>query len=299
MEKIIQTETRNHASTDIDLLSSREIVKIINKEDQKVALAVKKELNNIAKAVDLISEAFLKGGNLLYFGAGTSGRLGILDASECPPTFSVSSQMVRGYIAGGDKAIKTAVEGAEDSFERGEQDLINSGAKSGDIIAGISASGNAAYIQGVLNKAKKLNIKTIGITCNIEAKMKSYSDVFICPQVGSEVLTGSTRLKAGTAQKLVLNMLTTASMIRIGKTYENYMIDVNPTNVKLKDRAARIVSEIAEISYNKAQNFLNISNYRVKPAVIMALSGLKLEESEEILKKHNGRLREALKDVLN
>ncbi len=299
MEKIIQTEVRNPASTDIDLLSSREIIEIINREDQKAAFAVEKELDNIAKAVDLISESFLKGGNLLYFGAGTSGRLGILDASECPPTFSVPPEMVRGYIAGGDKAIKTAIEGAEDSFEGGEQDLINSGAKFGDIVAGISASGNAAYIQGVLNKAKELNIKTIGITCNVEAKIKSYSDVFICPQVGPEVLTGSTRLKSGTAQKIVLNMLTTASMIRIGKTYENYMIDVNPTNAKLKDRAARIVSEIAEISYNKAQNFLDISGYRVKPAVIMALSGLNFKESEEILKKYNGRLRETLKAILN
>ena len=298
MEKIIQTEKRNPVSTNIDLVSSREILEIMNSEDKKVALAVEKELDNIAKAVDLISESFLKDGSLLYFGAGTSGRLGILDASECPPTFSVPASMVRGYIAGGDKAIKTAVEGAEDSFEGGEKTLIESGAKTGDIVVGISASGNAPYILGVLSKAQELNIKTIAIACNTEAKIQEDADIFICPVVGAEVLTGSSRLKAGTAQKMVLNMLTTASMIRIGKTYENYMIDVSPTNKKLKDRAARIVAEIAEVSYEKAQELLVKTNYRVKPAVIMALADITLPEADELLNIHNGRLRETLKAIL-
>lgn len=296
MDKIIQTELRNPRSAGIDLLSSLDIIKIMNEEDKKVAVAVEKELDNIAKAVDLISLAFKNGGSLLYFGAGTSGRLGILDASECPPTFSVPTEMVRGYIAGGDKAIKTSIEGAEDSFEGGEADLADSGAKPADVVVGLSASGNAAYIQGVLSKAKSMGITTIGIACNAEAKVKQYSDIFICPIVGPEVLTGSTRLKSGTAQKMVLNMLTTASMIRIGKTYENYMIDVNPTNEKLKDRATRIVSEIAEISYEEARDFLEKSEFRVKPAVLMAISGLPLEEVQIILEKHHGRLRAAMTD---
>lgn len=294
MKKIIPTETGNSNSVNIDIVSSREIAEIINNEDFNVAEAVKKELDKIAEAVDIISQAFLNDGNLLYFGAGTSGRLGILDASECPPTFGVNPDTVRGYIAGGDKAIKTAVEGAEDSFETGEQDLINSGTNSGDIVVGISASGNAPYIKGVLSKAKELNIKTIGIACNQQAGIKELCNVFISPEVGAEVVTGSTRMKAGTAQKMVLNMLTTASMIRIGKTYRNFMVDVQPTNSKLKDRAARIVSEIAEISYAEAGEFLNKTDYRVKPAVIMSKFDISLKESEELLKKHSGRLRKAL-----
>ena len=292
--KIILTEKRNPASVNIDLISTRKIVEIINKEDFKVAAAVEKELDKIAQAVDLISEAFLSGGSLLYFGAGTSGRLGVLDASECPPTFGVSSEMVRGYIAGGDKALKTAVEGAEDSFEGGESDLINSGAKADDIAVGISASGNAPYVLGVLGKAKELNIKTIGVACNQDAKLKELSDVFICPEVGEEVITGSTRMKSGTAQKMVLNMLTTVSMVKIGKIYENFMVDVQPTNSKLKDRAARIVSEIADITCEKARDFLDKSNYQVKPAIVMSMLNLSYNEAVELLKKHNGRLRETL-----
>jgi len=295
LKKIINTEKRNPASINIDIVSTKEIVNIINNEDFKVAEAIKKELDKIAQAVDMISEAFLQGGSLLYFGAGTSGRLGILDASECPPTFGVSSEMVRGYIAGGDKALRTAVEGAEDSLDGGEHDLINSGANSNDIVVGISASGNAPYVLGVLSKAKELNIKTIGIACNQDAKLKEASDVFICPEVGEEVITGSTRMKSGTAQKMVLNMLTTASMVKIGKTYENLMVDVQPTNSKLKDRAARIVSEIASITYEKAQDFLDKSNYQVKPAIVMSLLDLSYNEAVELLKKHNGRLRETLK----
>lgn len=295
MQKVILTEQRNPASINIDIVSTREIVEIINKEDFKVAAAVEKELDKISQAVDIISEAFLNDGNLLYFGAGTSGRLGILDASECPPTFGAQPEMVRGYIAGGDMALKTAVEGAEDSFESGEADLINSGANSNDVVVGISASGNAPYVQGVLSKAKSLNIKTIGIACSKEAKIKELSDVFICPEVGEEVVTGSTRMKSGTAQKMVLNMLTTASMIKIGKTYENFMVDVQPTNKKLKDRAVRIVSEIADISYEEAQNFLDKTNYQVKPAIIMSILNLSYQEAIDILKLNKGRLRDTLK----
>ena len=297
MNETVLTEKRNPNTINIDLLPSREIVNLINAEDRKVIEAVNKELDVIAKAVDAISESFSKGGSLLYFGAGTSGRLGILDASECPPTFGANPEMVRGYIAGGDQAIKTAVEGAEDSFFNGMKDLKNSGAKCGDVVVGISASGNAQYIMGVLSKAKDLEITTIGLVCNKEAKLKEFSDIFISPEVGEEVITGSTRMKAGTAQKMVLNMLTTASMVRIGKTYENYMIDVMPTNNKLKDRAARIVSEIAQTDYETAQNTLEYSNYSVKTAIIIIKTGKTLIEAQNFLKEHKGKLREALKSL--
>ena len=297
MEKIILTEKRNPDTVNIDIVSAREIVEMINREDFKVAEAVEKELDAIAEAVGMISQAFLNGGNLLYFGAGTSGRLGILDASECPPTFGAAPEMVRGYIAGGEKAIKTAIEGAEDSFEGGVKDLVNSGANSRDIIVGISASGNAPYILGVLSKAGELGIKRIALACNKEAKIKEQADVFISPEVGAEVVTGSTRMKAGTAQKMILNMLTTASMIRIGKTYENFMVDVQPTNLKLKDRAARIVSEIAEVSYEEAERFLNKTDYQVKPAIIMSMLGNSFDEAKELLEKNSGRLREALRET--
>ncbi|MDD3012899.1 MAG: N-acetylmuramic acid 6-phosphate etherase [Candidatus Gastranaerophilales bacterium] len=294
MGEIILTEKRNPDTVNIDLLSSQEIVRLINNEDLKVALAVQKELDSISKAVDLITESFLKGGNLLYFGAGTSGRLGILDASECPPTFSVLSEMVRGYIAGGDTAIKNAVEGAEDSFEGGESDFVKSGAEINDVVVGISASGNAPYVIGVLKKAKELGISTIGIACNKKAKLQEHADIFISPEVGEEAITGSTRMKAGTAQKMILNMLSTASMIKIGKTYENFMIDVKPTNIKLKDRAARIVSEIAEVDYENAKNTLIKADYNVKAAVLMLKYDINFNETVNLLNKNNGRLRETL-----
>jgi N-acetylmuramic acid 6-phosphate etherase len=294
MGDVILTEERNKDTINIDLLNSYEIVKLINNEDFKVAEAVNKELKNIAKAVDIISNSFSNGGSLLYFGAGTSGRLGILDASECPPTFSTNPDMVRGYIAGGEKAIKNAVEGAEDDFEAGIKDLIDSGATSNDVVAGISASGNAPYIIGVLKKAQEIGISTIGIVCNKQAKIKEYCEIFISPEVGEEVLTGSTRMKSGTAQKMVLNMLTTASMIRIGKTYENYMIDVQPTNVKLRDRATRIVSEIARVDYHTAEKTLVEANYNVKASVIMLKKDVSFDEAEKLLSKYKGRLRELI-----
>ncbi len=267
MDKLIPTEEKNQASADIDQLSTGELLGIINAEDQKVALSVQKVLDDITKGVDIIADAFQNDGSLLYFGAGTSGRLGVLDASECPPTFSAPVTMVRGYIAGGDKALRFAIEGAEDDFDGGVENLINSGANGQDVVVGISASGNAQYLLGVLSKAKSLNIKTIGIACNKDAKMKQYCDVFICPEVGPEVITGSTRMKAGTAQKMVLNMLTTASMIKIGKTYKNYMIDLKPTNTKLKARAARILSEIAGITTEQAESILSAKNWNLRKAL--------------------------------
>lgn len=294
MKNLILTEKRNPNTNNIDLVSSREIAQMINNEDFKVAEAIQKELDSISAAIDIISESFLQGGSLLYFGAGTSGRLGILDASECPPTFGVSAEMVRGYIAGGDTAMRKAVEGAEDSAEGGIQDLLQSRATKKDIVVGISASGNAPYVIGVLKKAHEMGIKTVGIVCNKEAKLKEYADVFIAPEVGEEAITGSTRMKAGTAQKMVLNMLTTGAMVKIGKTYENFMIDVQPTNSKLKDRAARIVSEIAEVDYEVAKTTLEKSNYQVKPAIVMLKKNLELKSVQILLNENNGKLREAL-----
>jgi len=246
MKETILTEKQNPATKNIDMASSREIAELINNEDKKVAFEVEKEIDNIAKAIDKIAESFLTGGRLLYFGAGTSGRLGVLDASECPPTFGVSAGMVMGYIAGGDFALRHAVEGAEDSHEKGIDDLTNSGASKNDIVVGISAGGNAKYILSILEKAQKTGILTIGIACNKQAKMKDYCDIFIAPEVGEEAITGSTRMKSGTAQKMILNMLTTGAMIKIGKTYKNYMIDLQPTNEKLINRSVRIISEISE-----------------------------------------------------
>lgn len=293
-KNLILTEKRNPNTQDIDLLSSFEILKLINNEDLTVAQSVQKELLSISSAVDIISESFLNNGNLLYFGAGTSGRLGVLDASECPPTFGVDKNMVRGYIAGGDTALRNAVEGAEDSFELGKNDLINSEAKVGDVVVGLSASGNAPYVISVLKHAKEAGIKTIGLTCNKQAKLQGYCDVFIAVEVGAEPLTGSTRMKAGTAQKMVLNMLSTASMIRIGKTYQNYMIDVQSTNVKLKDRSTRIVSEIADVDYETAKTYLENANYKVKHAVLMILKDLTYEEADKLLIANNGVLRKVL-----
>jgi N-acetylmuramic acid 6-phosphate etherase len=294
MKNLILTERRNPDTVDIDLLSSYEAIKLINNEDKKVALAVEKELENIAKAVDIIAEKFLQGGSLIYFGAGTSGRLGVLDASECPPTFGVKASMVKGYIAGGDYALRNAVEGAEDSFELGIKGLEESGATENDVVVGLSASGNANYVKAVMQNARAKNIKTIAVVCNKKASIKEFSDIFIAVEVGEEAITGSTRMKAGTAQKMVLNMLTTASMVKIGKTYENLMIDVKPTNEKLKDRAVRIVSEIAQVDYEKAKETLLLNNFDVKLSVVILKKNINPDEAKKLLKENNGVLRRFL-----
>ncbi len=288
------TEKRNPNSVNIDLMSSLEIVQVINNEDKKVALAVEKVLPHIASAVDMIADAFLKGGRLAYFGAGTSGRLGVLDASECWPTFGVEHGMVCGFIAGGDKALRYSVENAEDSQESGLTDLMTFNPTCNDIIVGISAGGNAPYVLAVLEKAQNLGCKTIGISSNPKAKLAAFSDVFINPIVGEEVITGSSRMKSGTAQKMILNMLSTASMIRIGKTYENYMVDVRTMNAKLTDRATRIVSEIAKIPYETAGQFLVSADYRVKTACVMAVKNVSKEEAVCLLNQNGGILKKAL-----
>lgn len=287
------TEFLNENTKDIDLLSSLEIVKKINDEDKIVALAVESELKNIATAIDIISKQFLTGGRLIYFGAGTSGRLGILDASECPPTFSVSHDMIQGIIAGGDSAFKTPKEGAEDDFDAGKNDASKILTKN-DVAVVISASGNPKYLLGVLAQANEINAKTIALTCNSNAKIKDEASLTICVEVGPEVIAGSSRMKAGSAQKMVLNMLSTGSMIKIGKTYQNLMIDLNPTNEKLKDRAIRIVAQIAQTTHAKAFETLLKCNWEVKTAVVAIVQNVDFETAKQNLKKNNGILRKVL-----
>lgn len=288
MTEII-TEYRNENTKDIDIISTIEMVKKINDEDKIVALAVEEELENIAKAVDLIAKHFLIGGKLFYFGAGTSGRIGVLDASECPPTFSVEPDMVQGIIAGGETAFKTAVEGAEDNFEAGIEDAKV--LTKDDVAVVISASGNPKYLLGVLDYAEKIGAKTIGITCNSQGKIAEEAGIVICPEVGPEVIAGSSRLKAGTAQKMILNMLSTGAMIKIGKTYQNFMIDLKANNEKLKSRAIKIVSQIAEVPHSEALAMLMKSSWEIKTAIVALRLNLEVTKARLELKKHGGVLR--------
>jgi len=256
----LRTEQRNPASENIDTASINEILHIINEEDKKVGYAVEKEIPFIEKAVENIVERFKNNGRLLYFGAGTSGRLGIVDASECPPTFGSPPELVQGFIAGGRNAVFKAVEGAEDIIENGISDCKNAEVNSNDVVCCIAASGRTPYIKGVLLEAKRIGAFTILISTVSREELTKFdlkADVFICPNVGAEVVAGSTRMKSGTAQKLVLNMLTTASMLRLGKTYGNVMIDLQLTNNKLKERAKNIVMTITGVAYEEAENILN------------------------------------------
>ncbi len=286
------TEYRNENTKDIDIISTIDMVKKMNDEDKIVALAVEEEVKNIAEAVDLIAKQFLKGGKLFYFGAGTSGRLGILDASECPPTFSVKTDMVQGIIAGGESAFKTAIEGAEDDFEAGVKDARILAKE--DVAVVISASGNPKYLLGVLSQAEEAGTKTIAVTCNSKGKIVEEAGIVIAPEVGPEVIAGSSRLKAGTAQKMVLNMLSTGAMIKIGKTYENFMIDLQATNEKLKDRAIKIVSQIAEVTHAEAFSMLLKSNWEIKTAIVALKLKLDITKARFELKNHCGVLRKVI-----
>lgn len=286
------TEYRNENTKDIDLLSTIDMVRKMNEEDQIVAKVVGDEAPNIAMAIDIIAKSFLKGGRLFYFGAGTSGRLGILDASECPPTFSVDPSMVQGIIAGGPKAILHAAEGAEDNFDEGKKDANILTDK--DVCVVISASGNPKYLLGVLEKADEIGAATIAITCNSKGKIAEEAGHVICAEVGPEVIAGSSRLKAGTAQKMILNMLSTGSMIKIGKTYENFMIDLKAVNEKLKDRAIRIVSQIAGVTNSEALASLLKCNWEIKTAIVMNQLKVDTDEARFELKKHGGVLRKII-----
>lgn len=290
----LTTEQRNPNTMQIDSLSALEIVRLMNNEDKQVALAVEQNLPAIAQAVEKIVEAFGQGGRLIYLGAGTSGRLGVLDASECPPTFGVSPEMVKGIIAGGDRAIRHAVEGAEDNAEAGKADLQQIGFSARDVLVGIAASGRTPYVIGALEYAKQLGATTVSLVSNPNAKMADIADIAITTVVGAEALTGSSRLKSGTAQKLVLNMLSTASMILIGKCYQNLMVDVQATNEKLRARAVRIVMQATDCSKEQAEQALVQANQHAKLAILMVLTGLDNAAAEQLLHARQGKLQGAL-----
>ncbi len=289
------TEQRNPNSMHVDSLSALEIVQLMNKEDKQVPLAIEKCLPQIAQAVECIVAAFQQGGRLVYIGAGTSGRLGVLDASECPPTFGVSPEMVKGIIAGGERALRHPIEGAEDSKTQAVVDLQTIQFYSKDVLVGIAASGRTPYVIGALEYAKSLGSVTVSITSNPNSAMANIVDIAVDTVVGPEVLTGSSRLKSGTAQKLVLNMLTTASMILMGKCYQNLMVDVQASNEKLKARAIRIVMQATDCDKALAEETLKLADQNAKLAIMMILSGLDRAQAEALLEKHHGKLQLALK----
>ena len=289
------TEQRNPNSMHVDSLSALEIVQLMNKEDKQVPLAIEKCLPQIAQAVECIVAAFQQGGRLVYIGAGTSGRLGVLDASECPPTFGVSPEMVKGIIAGGERALRHPIEGAEDSKAQAVVDLQTIQFSSKDVLVGIAASGRTPYVIGALEYAKSLGSVTVSIASNPNSAMANIVNIAIDTVVGPEVLTGSSRLKSGTAQKLVLNMLTTASMILMGKCYQNLMVDVQASNEKLKARAIRIVMQATDCDKALAEEILKQADQNAKLAIMMILSGLDRAQAEALLEKHHGKLQLALK----
>jgi N-acetylmuramic acid 6-phosphate etherase len=291
----LSTEQRNPKSSDIDAKSTADILKIINDEDKTVPYAVEKELPYIEQAVEIVVEALKNGGRLLYFGAGTSGRLGIVDASECPPTFGTPYGQIDGYIAGGKKAMFRAQEGAEDYEENGAKDVLLAKVNSNDVVCGIAASRRTPYVVGAVKKAKELGAKTLFVTCNPRKHFNIKEvDVAICPYVGPEVIMGSTRMKSGTAQKLVLNMLTTTTMIRMGKIYENMMIDLQMTNKKLVERSKRIVMTITGVNYEEAAEYLKNADGHVKTALVMIKAGVTAKEAKERLAKAEGFVRLAI-----
>lgn len=291
------TEQRNPATLDIDRRSTVELLQIMNAEDATVPAAVAEALPQIARAVDRIVERWRCGGRLLYIGAGTSGRLGVLDASECPSTFSSPPEMVQAFIAGGDRALRRSVEGAEDRPEAGAADLQRACVGPDDVVVGIAASGTTPYVRGALAEARRRAATTISITCNRSAPLSALADIPIEVDVGPELIAGSTRLKAGTAQKLVLNMLTTAAMVRAGKVYGNLMVDLNPTNAKLRRRARRIVAAVAGVDEAEAAGVLAAAGGKTKVAILMARTGLAAEEAKEQLEQVKGVLRVALAEV--
>ena len=291
----LTTEQRNPNSMEIDSKSTFEILKVLNDEDKTVPLAVEKELKYIAEAVEIIVNSIKNGGRLLYFGAGTSGRLGVIDASECPPTFGTPFGLIEGFIAGGKEAMFRAQEGAEDYEENGAKDVIAAKVTMKDVVCGIAASRRTPYVVGAVKKAKEMGAKTIFITTNPRENFNIKEvDVAICPYVGPEVIMGSTRMKSGTAQKLVLNMLTTAAMIRLGKVYENMMIDLQMTNKKLVERSKKIVMTITGISYEDAEDYLKKANGHVKTALVMIKAGVDVEEAKRRLEKAEGFVRRAI-----
>jgi N-acetylmuramic acid 6-phosphate etherase len=293
LEKLT-TEKRNESTMNLDEMSVREVLEAMNKEDQTVPLAISKQISYIEKAVGFVTDSFKMGGRLIYLGAGTSGRLGVLDAVECTPTFGSDPEMVQGFIAGGMKALTNAIEGAEDNESMGVKDLESISLTNRDTVIGLAASGRTPYVIGALKYAKTLGAKTVSISCNEGSEISKYAEASIEVVTGAEVLTGSTRLKAGTAQKLVLNMISTASMIGIGKVYKNLMVDVQSTNKKLVERSKRIIMEAADVSYERAEECYIRAHHNVKAAILMILLDCSYETSIEKLETSKGFIRKAL-----
>jgi N-acetylmuramic acid 6-phosphate etherase len=290
----LTTEARNEKSMRLDSADTLEILRIINEEDQKVALAVQKVLPDVQVAVEYAVQSLSLGGRLIYVGAGTSGRLGVLDAVECPPTFSTSPETVLGLMAGGEKAFVQAVEGAEDNEEWGERDLREIGLTDRDTVVGIAASGRTPYVIGALKYARRIGARTVALSCNERACISQEADQAIEVVVGPEVLAGSTRMKAGTAQKMVLNMISTATMVKLGKVYENLMVDVNISNRKLKERAIEIIRTVTGVSRERAEESLEQARHEVKTAIVMIKAETTYERAVRLLERANGNVRRAL-----
>ena len=290
----LTTESANPATSRIDVMDTLSIVRTINQQDAQVAGAVAAELEHIAAAVDAIVERLARGGHLIYVGAGTSGRLGVLDASECPPTFGVSGDVVRGVIAGGDRALRLSVENAEDDPLAGAQAMAAQNVSPVDVVVGITASGRTPFVLGAVQEARRRGAFTVGLACNCPSLLQDRVDIMISPQVGPEVIGGSTRMKAGTAQKMALNMLSTAAMIRLGKTYGNLMVDVRVSNEKLSVRANRILSQVCGVTPPEAQAVLARCDAEVKTAIVMLKAGVGVEQARQRLARADGFVRRAL-----
>ena len=290
----LTTEARNEATKKIDQVSTLEMVTLINQEDQKVAQAIEKVLPQIAAAIDAAAERFKKGGRLIYCGAGTSGRLGALDAIELTPTYSVSPERAFGILAGGEKAMYQAIEGAEDSKELAIEDLTQHQLTARDVVIAISASGRTPYAVSAIEYGKKVGALTISVTCNNQSPMNQLAEIGIAPIVGPEVITGSTRMKAGSAQKMVLNMFSTGIMVKVGNIYQNLMVNVQPTNEKLIQRATNIIKEAAEIEESQAKEYLEAAQLEVAPAIVMAKAHVDFQKAKQLLAEHDGRISEVL-----
>ena len=293
--KNLETEQRNPRTMHIDSMSTLDLVRTVNQEDAAVTQAVETALPDIARLIDGICERLQNGGSLYYIGAGTSGRLGVLDASECPPTYGVSPLLVQGIIAGGDSALRDSSESAEDSPKNGKQDLLSHGFTSRDALVGLAASGRTPYVIGALDYASSIGALTGSVACVSHAAISSHAEIPIEAVTGPEVITGSTRMKAGTAQKLILNMISTCTMIKLGKVYQNLMVDVRPSNEKLVERSLGILQECTGCDREKAAELLRASDYHVKTAILMALAALNAEQAREKLTQADGRLATALK----
>ncbi len=297
MERLtkLMTETYNPKSKELDQLTTDRILQLMNEEDMLIPKAISKVLPEIEETVEVVYQSFINNGRLFYVGAGTSGRIGLLDAVECPPTFSTSSEMIQAVIAGGSDAMMVAVEGAEDNEDLAVRDLKERQLSEDDVVIGIAASGRTPYVKGALKYAQMVGAKAVSLSSNEESEISHYADIAIEVITGPEVLTGSTRLKAATAHKMILNMISTASMVKCGKVYQNLMVDVNATNYKLKERCKKIVREATQVSYDEAEKVLQETDYKVKPAIVMILANVDYEQANLLLEQSKGFVREAIR----